>query len=241
MKKYFSNVENLNWWKAGQLSVNKCGNLYTVLYKKMKDYSKDWMNEYNIERVWGSKSSQSLKELFIDIECENHAKDMILKRCISVVCSCSRVPKLTATRIMTNRNMVELQTGLLLNPCTIQQLLQNKALTTVEEQFSSYHTVHFCQLNFRHLDMLCNYSQQASQIQGYLQKLTIKRHSRIKFPHRPILHYACGSMYVVLCFPTKKQQKQRIVPQLLHCSCHSFSCMHNEVFSCAEIEPIYLL
>ena len=39
MKKYFSNVENLNWWEASQLSVNKCGNLYTVLYKKMKDYS----------------------------------------------------------------------------------------------------------------------------------------------------------------------------------------------------------
>ena len=34
-----------------------------------------------------------------------------------------------------------------------------------------------------------------------------------KFPHSPILHYACGSIYVVLCFATKKQQKQRIVPQ----------------------------
>ena len=33
-----------------------------------------------------------------------------------------------------------------------------------------------------------------------------------KFPHSPILHYACGSMYVVLCFTTKKQQKRRIVP-----------------------------
>ena len=33
-----------------------------------------------------------------------------------------------------------------------------------------------------------------------------------KFPHSPILHYACGSMLVVLCFATKKQQKQRIIP-----------------------------
>ena len=33
-----------------------------------------------------------------------------------------------------------------------------------------------------------------------------------KFPHSPILHYACGLMYVVLCFATKKQQKQHIVP-----------------------------
>ena len=33
-----------------------------------------------------------------------------------------------------------------------------------------------------------------------------------KFPPSPILHYACGSRYVVLCFATKKQQKQRIVP-----------------------------
>ena len=54
-----------------------------------------------------------------------------------------------------------------------------------------------------------------------------------KFPHSPILHYACGSMYAVLCFTTKKQQKQRIVPQLLHCFSHYFpltiTCMHNEV------------
>ena len=28
-----------------------------------------------------------------------------------------------------------------------------------------------------------------------------------KFPHSPILHYACGSMCVVLCFATKKQKK----------------------------------
>ena len=33
-----------------------------------------------------------------------------------------------------------------------------------------------------------------------------------KFPHSPILHNACGSMCVVLCFATKQQQKQRIVP-----------------------------
>ena len=38
-----------------------------------------------------------------------------------------------------------------------------------------------------------------------------------KFPHSPILHYACGSMYVVLCFATKKQQKKRIVPQRVVC------------------------
>ena len=60
-----------------------------------------------------------------------------------------------------------------------------------------------------------------------------------KFPHSPILHYACGSMYVVLCFITKKQQKQRIVPQLLYCFCHYFpltiTCIHNEVWGCAEI------
>ena len=46
--------------------------------------------------------------------------------------------------------------------------------------------------------------------------------SPAKFPHNPILHYACGLMYVVVCFATKKQQKQRIVPQLLHCFCHYF-------------------
>ena len=46
-----------------------------------------------------------------------------------------------------------------------------------------------------------------------------------KFPHSPILYYPCGSMCVVLCFATKKQQKQqkqRIVPQLLHCFSHYF-------------------
>ena len=52
-----------------------------------------------------------------------------------------------------------------------------------------------------------------------------------KFPCSPILHYVCGSMCVVLCFATKKQQKQRIVPELLHCFCHCFpltmTCMHN--------------
>ena len=47
----------------------------------------------------------------------------------------------------------------------------------------------------------------------------LKRTSVAKFPHSPILHYACGSMYVVRCFTTKKQQKQRIVPQLLYCFC----------------------
>ena len=31
------------------------------------------------------------------------------------------------------------------------------------------------------------------------------------FPHSPILHNACASMCVVLCFATKKQQKHRIV------------------------------
>ena len=31
--------------------------------------------------------------------------------------------------------------------------------------------------------------------------------SLAKFPHSPILHYASGSMCVVLCFATKKQQK----------------------------------
>ena len=35
--------------------------------------------------------------------------------------------------------------------------------------------------------------------------------SPAKFPHNPIL-YARGLMYVVVCFATKKQQKQRIVP-----------------------------
>ena len=62
---------------------------------------------------------------------------------------------------------------------------------------------------------------------------------RAKFPHSPILQYACGSMYVVLCFATKKQQKQRIVKQLLRCFCHYFpltmTSMHNEVWDCAEI------
>ena len=60
-----------------------------------------------------------------------------------------------------------------------------------------------------------------------------------KFPHSPILHYACGPMYVVLCFTTKKQQKQRIVLHLLHCFYHYFpltmTCMYNEVWGCAEI------
>ena len=60
-----------------------------------------------------------------------------------------------------------------------------------------------------------------------------------KFLHSSILHYACGSMCVVLCFATKKQQKQHIVPQLLHCVCHYFpltmTCMLNEVWGCAEI------
>ena len=60
-----------------------------------------------------------------------------------------------------------------------------------------------------------------------------------KFPHSPILHYACGSMGVVLCFATKKQQKQRIVSQRLYCFYHYFpltmTCMHNEVWGCAEI------
>ena len=36
-----------------------------------------------------------------------------------------------------------------------------------------------------------------------------------KFPYNPILHYASGSMCVVLCFATKKQQNQRIVPLFL--------------------------
>ena len=57
-------------------------------------------------------------------------------------------------------------------------------------------------------------------------------------PHT-VLHYSCGSICVVLCFATKKQQKQRIVPQLLHCFCHYFpltiTCMYNEVWGCAEI------
>ena len=39
------------------------------------------------------------------------------------------------------------------------------------------------------------------------------RRRRAKFPHSPILHYACGSMYVVPCLSTRKQQKQRIVPR----------------------------
>ena len=60
-----------------------------------------------------------------------------------------------------------------------------------------------------------------------------------KFPHSPILHYACGSVYIVLYFSTKKQQKQRIVPQLTHSFCHYFpltmTYMHNEVWGCAEI------
>ena len=63
--------------------------------------------------------------------------------------------------------------------------------------------------------------------------------NRAKFPHSAILHYTCGSMCVVLCFATKKQQKQRIVPQLLHSFCHYFpltmTCMHNEEWGCAEI------
>ena len=42
---------------------------------------------------------------------------------------------------------------------------------------------------------------------------TFSETTSAKFPHSPILHYACGSMCVVLCFATKKQQKQRKVPQ----------------------------
>ena len=37
-----------------------------------------------------------------------------------------------------------------------------------------------------------------SRVQYAIKALTAK------FPDSPILHYACGSMYVVLCFATKK-------------------------------------
>ena len=33
-----------------------------------------------------------------------------------------------------------------------------------------------------------------------------------KLLHSPILYHTCGSMCLVLCFDTKKEQKQRIVP-----------------------------
>ena len=61
--------------------------------------------------------------------------------------------------------------------------------------------------------------------------------NQAKFPHSPILHYACGSMYVVLCFATKKQQKPRIVSKrvVLFFTLYYLTYMHNKVWGCAEI------
>ena len=53
-----------------------------------------------------------------------------------------------------------------------------------------------------------------------------------KFPHSPILHYACGSMYVNLCLSTRKQQKHRIVPQLCGNLADVFT---NDVLTCGLI------
>ena len=58
--------------------------------------------------------------------------------------------------------------------------------------------------------------------------------NRVKFPHSPILHYACGSMCVVLCFTTNKQ-KQRIVSELLYCFCHYFPL----TMTCMQVKAFY--
>ena len=45
-----------------------------------------------------------------------------------------------------------------------------------------------------------------SMIKKMAEKMLRKGKRGGKFPHSPILHYACGSMYVVHCFATKKQK-----------------------------------
>ena len=71
--------------------------------------------------------------------------------------------------------------------------------------------------------------------------MEVLRNSRAKFPYSysPVLHSAYGLMYVVLCLSTTKQQRKPIVSQLVYCFCYYFpltnTCIHNEVWSCAEI------
>ena len=67
------------------------------------------------------------------------------------------------------------------------------------------------------LKVLCN-----QRVKFYNQE-----RSWLNFRTYPYIHIephtlCIRSMCVVLCFATKKQQKQRIVPQLLHCFCHYF-------------------
>ena len=71
-------------------------------------------------------------------------------------------------------------------------------------------------------------------LNGFLQMTMLRRswtggnhHMEVKmakFPHSPILYYACGSMYVT---------KTATSPVALFLPL--FSCVHNEAWGCAEI------